>query len=222
MSNEKMQWLILGLMVVLFVGFGSFVMRQEEQIDRLSNALASLSGDVQGLSQRAAVPVTTTPSSTVVTPEAQPVATGTSSRGSEIFDPTKTKVGDIIAGLKVVSMGPVQGITRPMAQDNVSASFMGQVTVAGDYDIATDAMSGTEKACFTISQPPDLYKLPVLIGEDDQEPRFCFTNIEKVKQDLGSTAMRGHATITIDQYQLNYASAEVTNRARLVTVVSKH
>ena len=52
MTNEKVQWLILGLVVIGFIGFGGFMMKQDAQLDRVSNAVVALSSNIQALSQR--------------------------------------------------------------------------------------------------------------------------------------------------------------------------
>ena len=166
-----------------------------------------------GCTQQATIPTPSPAEQVLTTEENQPV--------TNIFDPFKNKIGDSIVGLKVVSIAGVPGIQRPIAADNVLVKFSGQVTLSGTYDYSVDDFAGGEKACFTLADAKERVKLPVLIGQPDQNTGFCFSNIEKARAAFGPSYGQGQATITVDSYELWYAPAEVVNQARLLTVVSK-
>ncbi len=139
---------------------------------------------------------------------------------TNIFHPFKNKVGDVVAGLTVVSVGPVPGISFPLSMDDVDAKFSGSVTLSGTYDYSFSDFSGQDMACFAISDPKEKIKLPQLYGVDDQNSRFCFSNLQKAKEVFGPTYGSGHATITIDHYELTYAPAEVFNQAQLLNAIA--
>lgn len=205
MSKENIQWLVLALVVVGFIGLGALTIDQGSQLTKVSNALIALNSKIENLAQ---IPTATQP------------AVNTQRNTSNVFDPFKNNSGDMIAGLKLVSFGPVPGINRPLAMDNVDAKFSGSVTLSGSYDYSLNDFAGKDMACFTPTEN-DKIKIPVLAGVSDQNTRFCFNNIQKAKQAFGPAYGNGQATITINNYELIYAPAEVVNQAELVNVLSK-
>ncbi|MDP3985220.1 MAG: hypothetical protein Q8P82_00500 [bacterium] len=193
MNKESVQWLVLILSVIGLVGLGVIVADQNEQLAQLSRSLA----------------MKTEITKPVIKTDTQ-----------NVFDPFKNKPGDTVAGLVVVSIGPVPGIDRPLALDNVEAKFSGTVTVSGTYSYGFSDLWGADTSCFT-PDAEEMVKLPVLSGVSDQNDYFCFNNIDKAKEVFGPTEESGTATVVIDNYALMYAPAEVSNMARLVSVVEK-
>ncbi len=73
MGTEKIQWTILGVVVVGLVVFGGFIMQQNARLARVSDSLSVLSANVQNLSQREMsqiprAPATAPPSATQPAP----------------------------------------------------------------------------------------------------------------------------------------------------------
>ncbi len=163
----------------------------------------------------------------------QPIATSTlppavqtqkevlNPKATNIFDPLKNKAGELIAGLQVISIAGVTGLEEPMSYDNVFASFSGQVTLTGAYDYSINDMTGTAMACFTLTDPKERQKLPVLATQTDQNTRFCFKNIEKAKEIFGPSYGEGQATIIINGYELWHAGTEVVSQATLLSASMK-
>lgn len=135
---------------------------------------------------------------------------------SNILDPNKSRIGDSIAGFTLTALSGIPGIQQPAGPDNVYAKFAGQVTLSGIYGYGFNEVAGTDIACF---QPTEVErtKLPVLVGQPDQNSHFCFSNIDKAKELFGTKPGQSTATVTIDQYELFYAPAEVGNQAVLIS-----
>lgn len=141
---------------------------------------------------------------------------------SNVFDPFKNQPGDLIAGLTLISKGPIAGIDRSMALDNIDAKFTGTVTVSGTYIYDFSEFSGSEVACFTVTNASELAKIPALVGTSDQNNFFCLRDLAKAKQLFGPNYGSGTTTVLIANYELVSAPAEVTNLADLVSVISKN
>lgn len=198
MKRESAQWVVLCVFGVLVVVLGFFVVKQGMELKEIGG-IKNPTGEPSQVNTGGSV----TPTSTRLA----------------IFDPAKNKAGDQIAGWRLDSVKPAVS-SGPLSQMNVSAKFTGQATVEGTAKYESDDFAGDSRLCFTVTNASDLTKLPILIGEDDQEPGFCFSNLAKAKSALGFGSAYGQkqATITVSHYVLNYAEAEVTNEAELVSV----
>lgn len=214
MSKENLQGILLGIVVIGLIGLGIMMFSQSMRLAQLSEQMSSLSQkQVVNLQPSVAVP---TPKSDTQAPDPQPVQPS-----SNIFDALKNRPGDIVAGLKVLSVGAPPGIQLPLGNDNVVATFLGSVTLSGSYDIFSSTMSGEDMVCFTPANATERAKLPTLSSEDPLLTRFCFSNLAQARAAFGPGYGQGAATIVIDKYELWYAGAEVTNRAELREVLSK-
>jgi len=143
-------------------------------------------------------------------------------QSSGVVDPAQVKVGDEVSGLKVTKVSGVPGIQLPYSYgdiQNIHIEFSGPVTVKGDYDYSTNEFFGQDLTTFRVSDPQEILKLPHL---KQQEPVvFWFSNPDKANKAFGPAYGNGSATILIEDYEINYAGAEVMNSAKLVKVISK-
>ncbi len=221
MNNTMWQKILIVLAVLVALGLGAMVVLQQQQLNILTQTIM-MQGEKQSPSpttpqavNEAAQPST---NAQVQPPATSPTAEKTPS--SNIFDPSKDVAGSIVAGMTVLSAGGIPSSQLPYGTDNVLAKFMGQTTLTGTYDEGVNEMSGVEMACMTLTDPAERAKLPVLIGHPDQNTRFCFRNLSAAKAAFGSNVTSGVATVTISDYELWYAAAEVVNKATFVKVVS--
>ncbi|GEM_PF-3396754 len=225
MHKENWQWLLLALIVFSSIGLGILLANQGTQLAQMSRALAILASQVQDVSKKQTVnpqpsPIVPTPNPIpqVITAATNQISTQPS---TNIFDSERNKVGDIVAGLKVVSIKSLTGSELPIGRENVVARFAGQIQVSGAYEFSLNELSGDDWVCIALTDPREKLKLPVLVGVADQNDRFCFNNLKKAKVAFGPKYGQGQATVTIDNYELWYAPAEVNNKAELISVLSK-
>lgn len=146
------------------------------------------------------------------------------------FDPTKIKIGDTVAGMKVKSIMPFSdkfndpAITKtPLSATNASVVFSGQIELNGDYKIydnkTEDAMgilSG--EVCFTPDTASQA-KLPKMLEDGRDISWFCFTNKDIATSQL-STQKESNVKIAIDEYTINSYPSEVFDTAKLIQVVA--
>lgn len=139
---------------------------------------------------------------------------------SNLFDPLKNKVGDTIAGMKLISVKPFVG--DKLSLENVDAQFLGRVTLSGEYDYELDPSlgEGAYRMCFRLVGVDEKLKVPVLNRNSDQGVYFCFDDLADAHRGFGSGYVSGQAMIVIDRYRL-ISGAKVTSMAQLVEVISK-
>ncbi len=138
---------------------------------------------------------------------------------SNVANPLSIKIGDKVAGLTVTEVGPIPGIEGALSPKNVRVKFSGDVQVKGQYVYEFSDLHGRDRACFEVTDATEQAKLPSL-GDDDHA--FCFENIAQAKTAFGPGYSSGNAEITIRNFELQNAPAEVNNMAELVKVVSKN
>lgn len=129
--------------------------------------------------------------------------------GPNFFDGTKIKIGDSIAGMKVTRVD--------VSKDNEGVvQFTGKVTISGtySYEEPNDFFGGF----IFEADKESLSRIPHLLG-DERDNWFVFENQEKADQVFGKEKSKGKATITIDQYFINYQAKEVYNTAILDKVI---
>jgi hypothetical protein len=150
-----------------------------------------------------------------------PVVTSTSAMTST-FDPSVNKPGDVVAGFTLTSVNKISNIPGQLGPDNVDAVFSGTSTVTGSYDYSKSEFSGDDMVCMTLTDPAQAAKIPQLAGKNyDDGIGFCFRNTKQAIQLLGPSYGQGTATVTVANYELQNAPAEVLNLADLVAVSSK-
>ncbi len=141
------------------------------------------------------------------------------------FKLAKVKVGDIIAGMKVKFIRSFEGYDIPpnyLSVDDLSIGFSGEVTITGTYhNDKVDPQTGFGgTVCFDSLDEQLKDKIPSVVWNNEYI-RFCFSNQDLAREIFKPEGSEGIATIVIDDYVINKLPAEVTDKARLVKVVSK-
>lgn len=159
----------------------------------------------------------------------------TEARGDNLFRFDAVKPGDVIAGLTVRWVGPVDesgraaGPLDPTAEiPNASVEFSGLVTLTGQYTafepptpeeiLEAGYYNPLHRVCLGDLDAASLARLPRMAG-DDRATSFCFSNPDEAAAALGQ-GTAGMATVVIDDYDINVFPSEVVNFARLVEVKS--
>lgn len=109
--------------------------------------------------------------------------------GKNTFDVLKNKPGDMIAGMKLLTVAPMFD-SGPLSNQNVRAEFQGQATLTGNYDFSYSDFAGEDMVCANSS---DKEKLPLLTGVEN--PFFCFTNLDLAKKIIWSILYFGYRDI---------------------------
>jgi hypothetical protein len=131
---------------------------------------------------------------------------------SNIFSPKDVKVGDEVAGMKIV--GLKLGEYGP--DYDVMAAFEGKTVISGkfvqyeNHDFLGNAIS------FEVDKE-SAKKLPILTY-DERNSWFVFRNREEAIKLLEDYENEG-LTIEIDNYTINYAHTEVFNEASITRVI---
>lgn len=132
-----------------------------------------------------------------------------------VFDFDKAKVGDMVAGMKIVSIGKY----RPDANDNIQPNrkvvFSGRATVTGTY--YERGISGLTLEKLTADSQK---KLP-RFSDETRSVWFSFTNQATVRTALSDLETDGdgkETTVVIDSYTINSYPSEVGNTALFVEV----
>lgn len=144
------------------------------------------------------------------------------------FKLIESKVGDIIAGMTINFIKTFDGFDiQPIIEnqpsiDNLSIGFSGETTITGTYhNDKVDLQTGFGgQVCFNDLDEESKAKIPSIVW--DNETYFCFNNQDLAKELFSPEGSSGIATIVIDDYIINRLSAEVTDMARLVKVISKN
>jgi len=171
-----------------------------------------------------ATPTTTETVTTSASPTATPVETGATLDNP--FDVTEVEVGDTVAGMSIVSVGPwKQSSTMGLGVDNAEIRFEGEVTISGTYTYyGNDGILSD-----VVGFQPDassLEKFPQASG-DSRAVWFLFSNQSAARKVFGpatdevTKGYDGEATLTIKNYAIILSGSEATNLAELVSVTSK-
>ena len=139
----------------------------------------------------------------------------TAKTSSNIFDPNTLKVGDKVAGMTVISTGPVNTKKPLHILDNYKVSFSGQISVSGKLYLS-DMFN---KYCFDVAQS-DWSKLPKSYN-DSRKPWFCFIDADEASTTSMKESLSKNSdivNITIDDYIINQYPAEISNNATLIKI----
>jgi hypothetical protein len=163
-------------------------------------------------------------SSSVSTPTSTstPVTlTTTSALSSNIFDFTKSKVGDKFGELTVKTIEPFDKSLGAVSASNAKVTFTGETTVTGQYEYVdnSDGLGNLNDVCMTSLDTASLKKIALM--PDQEDAYFCFSNQDLAKSKITSTpGAKGAATVMIKNYIL-VSFPEEHSKAELVSVVSK-
>lgn len=158
------------------------------------------------------------PTTQAVTPTAtptlqEPAPQDQNAKADNIFDGKQVKVGDTVAGMKIISLE-----IHPENGEDYDAyiSFEGEATVSGKFKHMKDDEFLGDEIVFEVDKESES-KLPKL-QHDERYVWFTFTNRDAAEKALGPSGSGGTATVTIKNYGINYAHTEIWNTAELVKV----
>lgn len=124
---------------------------------------------------------------------------------SNVFEKDRAQKGDKVGDMTIISI------------DDRYVKFTGQVTVSGQVNVYGEDDGGagilSNNVCMNVDQA-DWSKFPRLKG-DDRSIWFCFSNLDKAKQNLKTSEK---VTVTIDDYVIDSLEGEVWNQAKFISV----
>lgn len=155
---------------------------------------------------------TPTPTPTVVQPEAEaPTPTPVEIEETNLFDARKVKAGDQVAGLKV---SKVEVHNASDEDYDAYVAFEGEVTISGSFKHNLNDEFLDHEISFMVDEEA-VATLPKL-AHDQRNVWFTFTNHDDAEKVFGAPGTEGKATVTIKNYNINYAHTEIWNTADLV------
>ena len=131
-----------------------------------------------------------------------------------IFDPSRIRVGDSIAGLVVERVN----VTRAV----VDSSFVGDIRFRGEIELSGSKIPHFEPdvsgaACFE-ADSASAAKLPRWAG-DRRRAWFCFSNLQQATRALGASSAGPPARIVIADFTIHRGLSDQVNSARFVRLV---
>jgi len=165
-------------------------------------------------SEQPVVTPTPTPTQAAVPPETvtpSPTPTPAAVEETNLFDARKVKAGDQVAGLKV---NKVEVHNASDEDYDAYVSFEGEVTVSGSFKHNLNDEFMDHEISFMVDEE-SAEKLPKL-AHDQRDVWFMFTNHDEAEKVFGAPGTEGKATVTIKNYNINYAHTEIWNTAELV------
>jgi hypothetical protein len=136
--------------------------------------------------------------------------------GPNLFDGSKAKIGDTIAGMKVTRVD----VNKIADDDTVGIiEFSGKVTISGTYQHYYDEAYLGDVYVFFVDKDSSP-KLPQMLN-DTRDQWFVFENQDDARSAFGSDYSKGKATITIDQFYIHLDYKETYNKAILDKVILK-
>lgn len=140
---------------------------------------------------------------------------------SNEFDFNTLKVGDMVAGMRVVSIDPAVE-SLPLSAENLKVRFEGEAIVTGKYSYDPGPGMGPAVLFGDLTAESEK-KVPKLLGQ--AASWFGFTNESSAEQAFAPAARgaaKGDATIKIKNYTYIYVPAEAWSTAELVSVICKN
>lgn len=139
---------------------------------------------------------------------------------SNVFELEKVKVGDTIAGFKIVSIEPVTKADK-YSEENVRVRFSGDADIKGRYRHYREGEGIlADIVCVDNLDSESEKKLPKLTT-DTRNSWFCFRNNDFAKTEFAPPGSEGDTEVKIKEYEYVYLPSEVWNSATLVEVVNK-
>lgn len=135
---------------------------------------------------------------------------------TNLFDARKVKAGDLIAGLKV-SKVEVHNASDP--DYDAYVDFAGEITISGTFKHNLDDEFLDHEISFMVDA--ESAKLLPTLAHDQRNVWFMFMNHDEAEKAFGAPGTEGTATVTIKNYEINYAHTEIWNTADLVRVDKK-
>ena len=145
-------------------------------------------------------------------PEADPDPAGAArSRIGVIFDPSRVRVGDTIAGVVVERVS----VTRAV----VDSSYVGDITFHGEIELSGRTFphfeaDASDAACFE-ADSASAVRLPRWAG-DRRRAWFCFSNTTQANRALGPSREERPARVVIADFTIHRGLSDQVNSARFV------
>lgn len=147
--------------------------------------------------------------------EADPDPEGAArSRVGVVFDPSRVKPGDSIAGLVVERID-----ASPTVVDSTlvgSIAFRGEIELAG-HTVRHPEADATNEVCFE-ADSASAARLPRWAG-DRRRAWFCFSNATAAARALGPARSERRARVVIRDFVINRGLSDQVNSARFVRMV---
>lgn len=130
---------------------------------------------------------------------------------TNLFDARKIKAGDVIAGMKVVKVE----VHNASDEDyDAYVAFEGEVTVSGSFRHNLNDEFLDHEISFMVDE--ESAELLPRLAHDQRYVWFMFTNHDEAEKVFGAPGTEGKATVTVTNYNINYAHTEIWNTADLV------
>ncbi len=205
MNKENLQWAVIGVLVVAVAAGGTLVKTQNEEIglklQELTQAIDTTNRKLENA---------------IVRYDGKLILEEPAISAPNRFNFNVHKVGDVIAGLKIISIEPVPGIQSPFGSENYRVVFSGQKTFDVSYSYADSAFAGPR----VIISPLNPDDLPMEAGEIG-DVFYQVRNLDVFRKLVNKEYGDGKATVVMTNFELNHAPAEVMPQADLVQVISK-
>lgn len=134
-------------------------------------------------------------------------------KDSNLFDARKVKAGDQVAGLKV---SKVEVHNAGDEDYDAYVDFEGEVTVSGTFKHNLNDEFLDHEISFRVDEESS--ELLPKLAHDQRYVWFMFMNHDEAEKAFGAPGTEGTATVTIKNYEINYAHTEIWNTADLVRV----
>jgi len=147
--------------------------------------------------------------------EAEPDPAGAArSRIGVIFDPSRVRTGDTIAGVVVDRVS----VTRAV----VDSSYVGDITFRGEIELSGRTFphfdaDASDAACFE-ADSASAARLPRWAG-DRRRAWFCFSNATEANRALGPSREERPARVVIADFTIHRGLSDQVNSARFVRLL---
>ncbi len=136
------------------------------------------------------------------------------------FDVENAKVGDEVGGMKIIKL---RGYKEEKAtNDSAFVDFSGKVTITGEINYTKPGGFMSEAVCMGNLDKNSQAKMPKLSSQISVPIGFCFNQLELARKLLVKDLTQegqGQATVTIDNYKIQWYPVEIYNLADLIAVV---
>ena len=140
-----------------------------------------------------------------------PPPTPSEAEEANLFDARKIKAGDQIAGLKV---SKVEVHNASDEDYDAYVYFEGEVTVGGTFKHNLNDEFMDHEISFMVDE--ESAPLLPMLAHDQRNVWFMFMNHDEAEKIFGAPGTEGKATVTIKNYNINYAHTEIWNTADMV------
>ena len=138
---------------------------------------------------------------------------------TNLFDPATVRMGDIVAGMRVIS---VTGVNKegPATAENYHVAFAGQAAIAGTFHYSMNELWG-DMTVFFAPLKSEYSKLPII--KNESEPLMFLIGVgDKNPLSLrGRKEIKGDVTLLLGDLSYDKGPAEAVSSATVVQVITK-